>query len=79
MTSLLLNLGVNKNLLNKMGRSALHLAAEAGDEPIVMLLLENGANLNTGDHFGQTPIHLSASNGKGCFRNLIRRRQYLIL
>lgn len=72
MTSVLLQRGVNKNLLNKSGCSALHLAAaaETEDEAIVELLLENGANLNIIDKFGQTALHHSASRGLKCTNSI---------
>lgn len=62
-TKELLKSGANVNILTKRGLSALHLAAEHGDESIVACLIENGANLNIMDKFGMTALHHAASNG----------------
>lgn len=53
----------NINILTKRGQSALHYAAEKGDELNVAFLIENGANLNIMDKFGKTPLHYAAQNG----------------
>lgn len=63
-TKLLLKNGANINILTRKGESALHIAAEHGDELIVACLIENGANLNIMDKlFGMTALHHAASNG----------------
>lgn len=55
--------GANINILTKRGQSALHYAAEKGDESNVKFLIENGANLNIMDKFGKTPLHYAAEYG----------------
>lgn len=55
-TKVILKNGANINILNRSGKSALHLAAEKGDEAISNLLIESGANLNIRDKFGMTPM-----------------------
>lgn len=64
MTKVILSHGANINILNRSGRSALHVASENGDEENVNVLIENGANLNIRDKFGLTAMHLAATNGQ---------------
>lgn len=63
MTKVILENGANINILNRSGKSALHVAAENGDVANLNLLISNGANLNIRDKFGLTAMHLAASNG----------------
>lgn len=47
----------NVNRRQRNGDTALHIAVETGDEPVVRLLLELGANLNCFNAlFGETPL-----------------------
>jgi ankyrin repeat protein len=66
---LLLASGVNVNLADKYGRTALHEAVSAGQREVVELLLVKGADVNRiwigseypdGDY---TPLHIAAANG----------------
>ncbi|KAL5351403.1 hypothetical protein ACLOAV_003262 [Pseudogymnoascus australis] len=63
MVSLLLEHGVNINIQDKTGRTALHDAAEANDVRMVELLLQNGADLSYVDYCGMTALEISASAG----------------
>ena len=47
-----------------MGRSALHIAARAGNARSVTRMLERGFDLRVADNEGRTPLHLAASNGR---------------
>jgi len=53
---LAVDLGKNVNAVDKEGRTALHVAASAGADPIVQLLAEKGANLDAKDKSGETPL-----------------------
>lgn len=44
-------------------RTALHLAADAGDDEMVLLLLEEGADLHATDRGGKQAIHLATISG----------------
>lgn len=59
----MLNLGVNINIGQEQGSTALHCAALGGHHTTVTLLLNNGANVNAQDRSGQTPLHLAAQSG----------------
>jgi ankyrin repeat protein len=45
------------------GLTALHLAVQADDAPMMQLLLSAGANVNAADRYGITPLSLAATNG----------------
>lgn len=53
--------GVDLNLQDKRGQTALHLASKNGHVETVILLLENGANVNLKDYAGWTPLHFAAA------------------
>ncbi|XP_042879492.1 transient receptor potential cation channel subfamily A member 1-like [Penaeus japonicus] len=50
------------NQWNNEGKTALHLASQAGHTRVVQLLLSRGALLHR-DHQGRTPLHLAAEGG----------------
>lgn len=50
--------------MDKMGRTALHLASQTGNLEIVKILLTRGSGLHTQDHQGQTPLHLACQTGQ---------------
>ncbi|XP_037797640.1 transient receptor potential cation channel subfamily A member 1-like [Penaeus monodon] len=50
------------NQWNNEGKTALHLASQAGHTRVVQLLLSKGALLHR-DHQGRTPLHLAAEGG----------------
>lgn len=52
--------GAEPGAADSKGRTALHFAACAGDEPTVRLLVERGADANPRDSLGNTPLHLAA-------------------
>uniref|UniRef100_A0A673BV02 RHD domain-containing protein n=1 Tax=Sphaeramia orbicularis TaxID=375764 RepID=A0A673BV02_9TELE len=73
----LLRAGANPSLLDKDGRSPLHLAALAGDSatlrPLLAHLGERHAHLvNTADFHGLQPLHLAVRrDGERCLRLLV--------
>jgi ankyrin repeat protein len=60
---LLLKHGVNINLQNHMGQTALHKASKRGHLDTVRLLLDHGADSNLQDNHGSTPLHLATCHG----------------
>lgn len=57
---LLISLGADVNLGNKIGKTPLHAAAGQGREHICSMLLSNGASLSTVDKHNKTPLHEAA-------------------
>ena len=55
-------------------RTALHVAAMHGHQPIAQLLLGQGADINAEDGDRRTPLHLAADQGKDDIANLLLRR-----
>jgi ankyrin repeat protein len=45
------------------GQTALHIAAEYGNDIFIDIILKKGGNPNLKDNNGQTPLHIAASNG----------------
>jgi ankyrin repeat protein len=45
------------------GQTALHIAAEYGNDIFIDIILQKGGNPNLKDNNGQTPLHIAASNG----------------
>jgi ankyrin repeat protein len=62
--SLLIKNSTDINIRAKNGDTALHLAAQAGNEKLMDLLVSNGANLHLKDKQGRTPqaIYLSSAD-----------------
>eukprot|EP00947_MAST-08B_sp_MAST-8B-sp1_P000861 g861.t1 len=58
--------GVDVDIRDKKGQSAVWLACKQGNADIVRLLLEGGAELNEADiQYGSTPLYIAAANGLG--------------
>ena len=53
----------NVNVVDKKGRSPLHLAAEIGDLDVVRQLIRRGAKIEVLDKNGQTPLDVAVENG----------------
>lgn len=60
----LLDSGTAVNSADESGSTALHFAADRGQQEAVQLLLDAGADVNTQDHDGQTPLHYAAACGQ---------------
>ena len=54
---------IDVNEKNDQGRTALHLAAAAGNTEVVQLLLLQKADPDSLDNQGKTPLHLAVENG----------------
>lgn len=59
----LLELGVDVNHVNEVGRSALHGAAHIRSDEIVQLLFDHGAQVNVEDQRGITPLMIAEGGG----------------
>jgi len=61
----LLDAGAERDVADGEGRTALHLAAQSGNEELARLLLEqpHGANASVPDKDSHTPMHIAASGG----------------
>ena len=60
-----LRAGADLNARGLYGRSPLHAAAAASDNPaVITALLKAGAGVNARDEFGETPLHYAAQYGK---------------
>ncbi|CAG8977677.1 hypothetical protein HYALB_00009622 [Hymenoscyphus albidus] len=51
------------HIVDDLGKTALHRAAEEGKLAIVNVLLEAQSDTTTQDNFGETPLHYAAENG----------------
>ncbi|KAI2656228.1 Ankyrin repeat and protein kinase domain-containing protein 1 [Labeo rohita] len=73
-SSLLTDCGADVNLSDGDQWTALHFAAQAGDDRSVRLLLDNKAKADPKEKDGWTPLHLAAQNGyEHIVRILLRR------
>ena len=60
-------------IMNKEGKTALHLASLCGFQEIVSFLIQNGSNVASCDKAGNTPLHYAAmSNSLDCVKVLIQ-------
>ena len=64
MVEVLLRHGADPNLTDRLGNTALHLAACTSHVPVVTLLLRTGTTLTTTDNNGRTPLQLAQSKLK---------------
>ena len=63
MARFLLDRGADVDIRTCSGETALHAAAHAGHEAIILLLLDNGANATAKDCFGRIALYLAANSG----------------
>jgi len=59
---LMLDKGVDPNIVRGLDRTPLHQAALYGSYAVFKLLLERGADINIQDDWGDTPLHNAATN-----------------
>ncbi|XP_069687335.1 uncharacterized protein [Periplaneta americana] len=57
------NVGLQVDVRDKDGKTALYFAAERGHLSTVQCLLRHGADINVSDNSGRTPIHVAAFSG----------------
>lgn len=62
LTRLLIDKGVDLNLVDDQERTALHRAAEKNQKPLVNLLIGRGANTSLQDIYGLTPYDVAQAN-----------------
>jgi len=60
MVALPLKRGAVTSVQDHGGNTALHLAAERGNQKMVNLLIGQGAEISPVDRLGRTPLHISA-------------------
>ena len=69
MAGRLLALGAELEAGDRMGRTALHLAAWRGVSlEVTELLIAHGARLEAVDRVGRTPLHLALARAGGAWR-----------
>ena len=68
---LLINQGADIEAVDPQGKTALHLAAEAGDNYIIKLLLSHNADVNARTRLGDTPLNLAISRGNSAVTDLL--------
>ncbi|MCJ8730366.1 hypothetical protein PDJAM_G00183560 [Pangasius djambal] len=77
LVEILLRVGADPTLLDRDGRTAVHLAAHAGEEAILRVVLNvlgesHSHLLNTADFSGLYPLHLAVrKGGERCLRSLV--------
>lgn len=59
----LLSRGINSDIRNMQGNTALHYAADSGDIKVIKALLRLMADANIKNEDGNTPLHMAAMNG----------------
>ncbi|KFY20486.1 hypothetical protein V491_03676, partial [Pseudogymnoascus sp. VKM F-3775] len=72
----LLDAGSNANIVDSVGNTALHAAAEKGFELVVMqLLVDTGADVDVRGQYGLTPLQYAAMNGHEAVVKLLLERK----
>jgi ankyrin repeat protein len=64
------------SILDKMGRTPLHWAAECGQSALVRTLLREGARTWLSDRRGETALHPAARNGRRKAAELLARKKF---
>ena len=70
---MLLRFGVDPNLRDRDGWSAIHWATEEGHLDIVSLLLDQGANVNAVSSYGTSPLHCASNGGHASIVGILLR------
>jgi ankyrin repeat protein len=74
LAELVLEKGADPNLQSSTRQTALHAAANARREDLVLLLLSHGADADAKDSWGKTPVHICAEkNMKTACRHLLMK------
>ncbi|XP_046543393.1 uncharacterized protein LOC124253630 [Haliotis rubra] len=68
---LFLEKGVDPNIPDKLGRTALHYASDHSDNSSVMLLLDHGADSDVQDLWGMTPLHRASTKKSSVLKLLL--------
>ncbi len=68
----LLQNGADVNAVNDQGKTALHVAATAGHQKVIMLLLGYDADVNARTPEGQTAFDLADENGQGIVAGILK-------
>ena len=71
---LLINNGVNINIMDNTGETALMKAAVRGHKEIVQLLIKTGADVNLRDHKGETALIKATSSGQLTILSLLSEK-----
>jgi cytohesin len=56
----IVDMGIDVNMKNTEGQTAMHMAAFTGADPAVKYLAENGADVNVTDDYGETPWSMAS-------------------
>lgn len=60
--------GVDINIQDRSGDSALHIVAGKGNAKLVRVLLNGGANINIKNNIKETPYDIAVRNGRNSFK-----------
>ena len=69
-----LSKGIDPNLKDKHGRTALHYAVTTNDKDIVELLLDRGADIEAKDIDGETALHYAENNSNKKIVKFLEKR-----
>jgi ankyrin repeat protein len=74
LAKMLIRHGAKVNLQDKIGRTALAVAAICGDDAMARMLLDSGAKVNSGLLYGGTALTLAIRNGRVSMVRLLLKR-----
>jgi len=56
----IVEMGIDVNIINDTGQTAMHMAAFTGADPVVQFLADHGAKVNVRDKYGETPWSMAS-------------------